>query len=82
MRGEVEAFAAETRDPDRRPVRRERVRRRSGPARAVPAAGGLASDDLLLIEEVDRLSRLKDEDWGSLGHTCVRVVALDLPTAG
>jgi DNA invertase Pin-like site-specific DNA recombinase len=41
--------------------------------------------DVLLIEQVDRLSRLNAEDWQSLKATLaakrVRVVALDLPTS-
>jgi DNA invertase Pin-like site-specific DNA recombinase len=41
--------------------------------------------DVLLIEQVDRLSRLNAEDWEllkrELQHKQVRVVALDLPTS-
>lgn len=41
--------------------------------------------DILLIEQVDRLSRLNAEDWeklkGELQSRRVRVVALDLPTS-
>lgn len=41
--------------------------------------------DVLLIEQVDRLSRLDTEDWDALKHELqvrkVRVVALDLPTS-
>lgn len=41
--------------------------------------------DVLLIEQVDRLSRLNAEDWQTLKATIaakrVRVVALDLPTS-
>lgn len=41
--------------------------------------------DVLLIEQVDRLSRLNEEDWETLKHEMdarqVRVVALDLPTS-
>lgn len=41
--------------------------------------------DVLLIEQVDRLSRLDSEDWESLKRELqarkVRVVALDLPTS-
>lgn len=41
--------------------------------------------DILLIEQVDRLSRLNAEDWGKLKAELstrrVRVVALDLPTS-
>jgi DNA invertase Pin-like site-specific DNA recombinase len=41
--------------------------------------------DVLLIEQVDRLSRLNDADWrrlrSELDNRAVRVVALDLPTS-
>jgi DNA invertase Pin-like site-specific DNA recombinase len=41
--------------------------------------------DILLIEQVDRLSRLNAEDWNKLKHELqarrVKVVALDLPTS-
>lgn len=41
--------------------------------------------DVLLVEQVDRLSRLTDGDWrklrDELGRREVRVVALDLPTS-
>ena len=41
--------------------------------------------DVLLVEQVDRLSRLTDSDWQQLRSTIkakdVRVVALDLPTS-
>ena len=41
--------------------------------------------DVLLVEQVDRLSRLKDEDWKTLRQMIsskgIRVVALDLPTS-
>lgn len=41
--------------------------------------------DVLLIEQVDRLSRLNAQDWESLKRTLsekhIRVVALDLPTS-
>lgn len=43
------------------------------------------ADDVLLVEQVDRLSRLNDADWESLkreiGARGVRIVALDLPTS-
>ncbi len=43
------------------------------------------SGDVLLVEQVDRLSRLNAEDWGRLKRTIsdqgVRVVAVDLPTS-
>src|SRR5215471_10906631 len=41
--------------------------------------------DVLLVEQVDRLSRLKEADWqalkAELAARKVRVVALDLPTS-
>ncbi|KDF48866.1 hypothetical protein AE07_01782 [Enterobacter cloacae BWH 43] len=41
--------------------------------------------DVLLVEQVDRLSRLSGEDWQALRQTIsskgIRVVALDLPTS-
>jgi len=41
--------------------------------------------DVLLVEQVDRLSRLKQDDWDALkAHLAskrIRVVALDLPTS-
>lgn len=41
--------------------------------------------DLLLVEQVDRLSRLKADDWetlkADLARKHIRVVALDLPTS-
>lgn len=41
--------------------------------------------DVLLVEQVDRLSRLNAEDWQTLRQTIsrkgIRVVALDLPTS-
>lgn len=41
--------------------------------------------DVLLVEQVDRLSRLSADDWEALklklNHKRVRVVALDLPTS-
>jgi DNA invertase Pin-like site-specific DNA recombinase len=47
--------------------------------------GGCKPYDILLIEQVDRLSRLNASDWEKLRadikHRNVRVVALDLPTS-
>lgn len=46
--------------------------------------GDCKAGDVLLIEQVDRLSRLNDADWEALkreiGVPGVRIVALDLPT--
>lgn len=43
------------------------------------------SGDVLLVEQVDRLSRLNDSDWETLKREInsrgVRIVALDLPTS-
>ena len=43
------------------------------------------ANDILLCEQVDRLSRLTDDDWRKLRATidakAVRIVALDLPTS-
>ncbi|EIM9461783.1 recombinase family protein [Salmonella enterica] len=43
------------------------------------------SGDVLLLEQVDRLSRLKADDWenlkGMINSKGIRVVALDLPTS-
>ncbi|MDE1555899.1 MULTISPECIES: recombinase family protein [Comamonas] len=47
--------------------------------------GDCKAGDVLLIEQVDRLSRLNDADWEALkreiGARGVRIVALDLPTS-
>jgi len=47
--------------------------------------GDCKAGDVLLIEQVDRLSRLNDADWETLkreiGARDVRIVALDLPTS-
>lgn len=41
--------------------------------------------DVLLVEQVDRLSRLNDEDWETLkriiGEKGIKVISLDLPTS-
>ena len=47
--------------------------------------GDAHAGDLLLVEQVDRLSRLKSEDWErlkvKLAEKRLSVVALDLPTS-
>lgn len=47
--------------------------------------GDCQAGDVLLIEQVDRLSRLNDADWEALKREIsargVRIVALDLPTS-
>lgn len=61
----------------------------SGTTLARPELFRLLSDcvpgDRLLVEQVDRLSRLKEDDWkrlrAELAAKDVRVVALDLPTS-
>lgn len=65
------------------------VENESGAKLARPELFRLLSDarpgDILLIEQVDRLSRLTASDWqklrGELDTRQVRVVALDLPTS-
>lgn len=65
------------------------VENESGASLARPELFRLLSDchpgDLLLVEQVDRLSRLNSEDWSKLKAEItakrVRVVALDLPTS-
>jgi DNA invertase Pin-like site-specific DNA recombinase len=65
------------------------VENESGASLKRPELFRLLSDchagDVLLIEQVDRLSRLNAEDWeklkGELQARRVRVVALDLPTS-
>ena len=61
----------------------------SGASLQRPALFELISDasegDILLIEQVDRLSRLNESDWNdlkqSLNEKKIKVVALDLPTS-
>ncbi|MBW8301944.1 MAG: recombinase family protein [Hydrogenophaga sp.] len=65
------------------------VENESGASLKRPELFRLLSDcqpgDILLVEQVDRLSRLNAEDWDKLKDEirsrCVRVVALDLPTS-
>ncbi|MBU0833247.1 MAG: recombinase family protein [Alphaproteobacteria bacterium] len=65
------------------------VENESGASLRRPELFRLLSDcqpgDILLVEQVDRLSRLNAEDWDKLKDEirsrCVRVVALDLPTS-
>ncbi|NBA94999.1 recombinase family protein [Pseudomonas sp. R5(2019)] len=65
------------------------VENESGASLQRPELFRLLSDaqpgDVLLLEQVDRLSRLKEEDWNQLRATIkakgVLVVALDLPTS-
>ncbi|TPL55412.1 resolvase [Mesorhizobium sp. B2-4-2] len=84
-KGDLLAFARE-RDL---PIATNYVENESGASLARPELFRLLSDcqpgDILLIEQVDRLSRLNAEDWGRLKREIydrkVRVVALDLPTS-
>jgi DNA invertase Pin-like site-specific DNA recombinase len=84
-REQVEAFAAER----GLPIVGTYVENESGAKLARPELFRLLADskpgDVLLIEQVDRLSRLTDSDWrklrAELDAKQVRVVALDLPTS-
>jgi DNA invertase Pin-like site-specific DNA recombinase len=84
-RGQVKAFAA-----DRgMQIAAWYVENESGARLDRPELFRLLADshwgDVLLVEQVDRLSRLKAEDWEALkvelAARKVRVVALDLPTS-
>ena len=65
------------------------IENESGAKLARPELFRLLSDahqgDILLVEQVDRLSRLTATDWEQLKHALaakhIRVVALDLPTS-
>ncbi|WP_225214128.1 recombinase family protein [Comamonas avium] len=66
------------------------IENESGASLKRPELFRLLSDckagDVLLIEQVDRLSRLNDADWWEalkreIGARGVRIVALDLPTS-
>src|SRR3954447_13502358 len=84
-RAEIEAFARE------RGVRIAAyyVENESGAKLDRPELFRLLSDsrpgDILLVEQVDRLSRLSEADWrrlrAELSARQIRVVALDLPTS-
>ncbi len=84
-REQLEAFAAE----HGLGIAAFYVENESGAKLARPELFRLLSDakpgDVLLIEQVDRLSRLNDADWKRLRSDLtarhVRVVALDLPTS-
>jgi hypothetical protein len=84
-REQVQAFAAER----GLPIVGTYVENESGAKLARPELFRLLADskpgDVLLIEQVDRLSRLTDSDWrklrAELDAKQVRVVALDLPTS-
>ena len=84
-RAQVEAFAAER----GLTIASTYVENESGAKLARPELFRLLADshpgDVLLIEQVDRLSRLTKADWdqlrAELNRRQVRVVALDLPTS-
>src|SRR5580698_4698319 len=84
-REQVEAFAAER----GLPIVGTYVENESGAKLARPELFRLLADskpgDVLLVEQVDRLSRLTEGDWrrlrGEIDTRQVRIVALDLPTA-
>jgi DNA invertase Pin-like site-specific DNA recombinase len=84
-RKQVEAFAAER----CLPIVGTYVENESGAKLARPELFRLIADsrsgDVLLVEQVDRLSRLSDPDWRKLRAELearqIRVVALDLPTS-
>jgi DNA invertase Pin-like site-specific DNA recombinase len=84
-RQDIEAFAAER----GLPIVGTYVENESGAKLARPELFRLIADsrpgDVLLVEQVDRLSRLTDADWrklrAELNAKQIRVVALDLPTS-
>ena len=84
-RSQVEAFAAE----HNLTIAATYIENESGAKLARPELFRLLSDskpgDVLLIEQVDRLSRLTTADWqrlrSELDSRQIRVVALDLPTS-
>lgn len=84
-KGELEAFA----NARGLTIAASYVENESGASLARPELFRLLSDcrpgDVLLVEQVDRLSRLNAADWAQLrseiAERQVRVVALDLPTS-
>jgi DNA invertase Pin-like site-specific DNA recombinase len=84
-RDEIERFAAE----HDLPIVGTYVENESGAKLARPELFRLLRDskpgDVLLVEQVDRLSRLTETDWlklrAEIGSKEVRVVSLDLPTS-
>jgi DNA invertase Pin-like site-specific DNA recombinase len=84
-RAQVEAFAAE----HHLTIAATYVENESGAKLQRPELFKLLADskpgDVLLVEQVDRLSRLNDADWRNLRTELdakqIRVVALDLPTS-
>ena len=84
-RGQLEAFAAER----NLEVVSWYVENESGASLQRPELFRLLADakcgDILLVEQVDRLSRLTTDDWealkAKLAEKRIRVVAIDLPTS-
>lgn len=84
-KGDLEAFAKER----GLPIASTYTENESGASLVRPELFRLLADcqpgDILLTEQVDRLSRLNAEDWARLKREIadrkVRVVALDLPTS-
>jgi DNA invertase Pin-like site-specific DNA recombinase len=84
-RAQVEAFAAE----HGLVIVGTYLEHESGAKLARPELFRLLADskpgDVILLEQVDRLSRLSDADWrklrSELDHRQIRVVALDLPSS-
>src|SRR6516162_3299290 len=84
-RGQVEAFAAER----GLPIVGWFIEKESGAKLQRPELFRVLADskpgDVLLVEQVDRLSRLTDADWRKLRNDLdakqIRVIALDLPTS-
>lgn len=84
-KSQLEAFAAEH---DLK-IAATYIENESGASLARPALFELITDasngDILLIEQVDRLSRLNESDWNALkvalSEKQIKVVALDLPTS-
>ena len=84
-KSQLEAFAAER----GLKIAATYVENESGASLQRPALFELIKEahlgDILLIEQVDRLSRLNEKDWDALKHALgekqIKVVALDLPTS-
>ena len=84
-RAAVESFAAER----GLQIAATYIENESGATLARPRLWNLLDDskrgDVLLVEQVDRLSRLTEPDWrrlrGEIDARQIRVVALDLPTS-
>jgi DNA invertase Pin-like site-specific DNA recombinase len=77
---QLKAFATERGLTVRRLVCRKRERREAEPSRTVPPLADAHPGDILLVEQLDRLSRLTATDWkrlkAELTARRLRVVAL------